>query len=522
MNMMKLTKKIKVENTERIRLDIDKPTYYQGNISSDQPFMMVNVLDTNKKIIKHFLSHGENESEIFWFIETAGRYDIEIINNHHHTNSSIPNVELSLTSLKLKKEQYLSPKTKILSPLIQQVAKRIKQKIHSAENDFWKIISKNGTPLIEAHDENNVLVTFLFKGDVSNVKVLGTPYEGHTHLTRLSDSNIWYKSFIVPNHARFSYRIAPNIPQLETKHQIEQRRAVLATVQPDPLNLGFLFSESDSLFGSASTLTLKETENDQYVQNKQAPKGTVKAFSHTMNLLTNNQFPFTRKICIYHPNKKYPIVKESPMIILFDGDTYLTKSPTPTILDNLIAEGIIPPTRAVFINNPLPSMREQELTPNNAFSDYMANELMPWLADQHELSPPASNTIISGSSFGGLAAMHIAFQHPEKFGKVLSQSGSFWWSPKGSEPFTEDCEENWFAQEIKMQPRKEITIYLNAGLFERQPASHDILKANQQLRCSLELKGYKVSYEELASGHDHFSWRTALSNGLIALLGETK
>jgi len=34
-----------------------------------------------------------------------------------------------------------------------------------------------------------------------------------------------------------------------------------------------------------------------------------------------------------------------------------------------------------------------------------------------------------GSSPGGLAATYAAYRHPEMFGNVLSQSGSYWWTP---------------------------------------------------------------------------------------------
>jgi enterochelin esterase-like enzyme len=36
---------------------------------------------------------------------------------------------------------------------------------------------------------------------------------------------------------------------------------------------------------------------------------------------------------------------------------------------------------------------------------------------------------VAGSSFGGLAAAYTALTMPERFGNVLSQSGSYWWWP---------------------------------------------------------------------------------------------
>lgn len=40
------------------------------------------------------------------------------------------------------------------------------------------------------------------------------------------------------------------------------------------------------------------------------------------------------------------------------------------------------------------------------------------------------------------------------------------------------------------------------------------------LRDALRAKGYEVHFQEFAGGHDYLSWRGALADGLIALLGE--
>ena len=39
---------------------------------------------------------------------------------------------------------------------------------------------------------------------------------------------------------------------------------------------------------------------------------------------------------------------------------------------------------------------------------------------------------VGGMSYGGLAASFAALRHPDVFGAVLSQSGSYWWRPGGS------------------------------------------------------------------------------------------
>jgi enterochelin esterase family protein len=116
--------------------------------------------------------------------------------------------------------------------------------------------------------------------------------------------------------------------------------------------------------------------------------------------------------------------------------------------------------------------------------------------------------------------MYIALQHPDRFGKVLSQSGSFWWAPQASE--IQSSHSNWMADVVGAEAKKDLEIYLTVGQFEVEPESNSILATNQQLYQALKSKGYKVAIEKGASGHDYFSWRVMLAGGLIALFNTEK
>jgi enterochelin esterase-like enzyme len=100
---------------------------------------------------------------------------------------------------------------------------------------------------------------------------------------------------------------------------------------------------------------------------------------------------------------------------------------------------------------------------------------------------------------------------PERFGKVLAQSGSFWWK-RGSEF---DIEAEWLTRQFAIAPRLPLRFYLDAGLHE-----WIILPAVRHLRNVLEARGYEVCYSEYNGGHDLACWRGSLADGLIALAGE--
>lgn len=532
--MMNYTQSIQTSKPCRFLITIDKPTYYQGYIRSDQGLNRVAAFNQQGQCIKTLLERGADrsvgvkETEVFWYIPQAGHYDIEITPDSDIDRNSPATITIQFTSFDLNTDQYLSPQAPIISPLLHQTAQEMCVHKAQAETQFWEYIAQRGTPLIEslAHDDSTLL-TFLFNaarvdGNINNVRVMGAPYDGHVHLTQLNQSSIWYHSIRVPNQSRFSYRIAPNVPQLIERNSLEQRRAVLASTQADPLNHNPLFAEDDPLFGPASTVNLSQEACGYDRYNPDIPKGEITTWNHhSKRLHLDHSLPNTRTVSIYRPHPSYTTSSDSPLLILFDGDAYLTRVPTPTILDNLIAQGEIPPLHAVFINHPLPSMRGKELTPNREFADYIATELMPWLKREHHIAPPAARTIVSGSSFGGLASLYLAFTYPNYFGNVLSQSGSFWWAPHSDLTPSTHNDTHWFAEEVLSQPKKAVEIYMNAGLFEVKPETHNILKTNRQLYASLKTRGYTVHYQEFASGHDYFSWRATLALGLITLLGSS-
>lgn len=493
---------IEVRNNQSAQLHINNAHYYRGYIRSESFLNSVVIKDAKGEVIKKIITTQTKEAEIFWFVDKPGRYHFEF-----NTVKDEPvQVEVYLTSLALKENQYLSPEEPIISPQMKQIALQIEQQVVAAEEDFWKRIEEVGTPLVEYTAQGNALLTFLYKGPANNVRVLGSPYGGHSQLTQLDNSDIWFHTFEVPNSTRLSYRIAPNIPQLSNENYRQQRRAVLATVKADPLNHRSLFSK-----GSASTLTLDDAPSDYLTKNSGGLKGEVS--EHFYN---NSENVLARKVNIYQPNKKYKVTNDTPVLIIFDGDAYLEKVPTPTILDNLIAQGLIPPIKAVFINPPLTSMRAEELTPNKKYAMFLADEFMPWLCASQLICPNASNTIISGSSYGGLASLYIAFSHPETFGKVLSLSGSFWWKPKSFT--TKNKTNNWMAEFILSKSKSNVDVYLSAGLFETEPQPNSILQTNNLLYQTLQSAGYSVYFDEVAAGHDYFSWQISLAEGLITLL----
>jgi len=244
------------------------------------------------------------------------------------------------------------------------------------------------------------------------------------------------------------------------------------------------------------------------------PEGRVETFrvrSETQNL--------ERPFLIYTPPAYRADGPPNALLVLFDGPSYTTPElPMPTVVNNLIAASKIPSTVAVLVAN-VGDRRVQDLSANPEFSDFVAKELIPWVRARYNVTTDPAQTVVGGYSLGGLAAAHVGLRHFNIFGNVLSQSGSFWWTPDYTGSATD--EQNWMAKQFLSTPKLPLKFYLDAGTFEapRGPEVIRILVSARHLRDVLLAKGYEVHYQQFAGGHDPLSWRGTLADGLIALLG---
>jgi enterochelin esterase family protein len=205
-------------------------------------------------------------------------------------------------------------------------------------------------------------------------------------------------------------------------------------------------------------------------------------------------------------------------LIVFDGIAFTQTIATPTILDNLQADGRIPPTAALFVDSK-GNLRNRELPCHAPFARFIGDELHPW-AQQLFGSQPADRTVLAGASYGGVAAAYVARAHPGRFGNVLSLSGSYWVKGDRSD---DDDGFGWLPRRFAEEPRHPLRFYQNVGLFEAGGRffadAPEQLGINRHMRDVLRQRGYDVVYSEYAGGHDWICWAQALPEALAALLG---
>jgi enterochelin esterase-like enzyme len=414
-----------------------------------------------------------------------------------------------------------------LSPRLAALQDRLKAGDRDALDSFWKEITERGAPIIEGvpGNDRDLLVTMLWRAreETRNVFVFRLG-DVSKPMARLLDTDLWYKTFRLQKSARFIYQFAANLPDTKTWRGITQFEGALRNDPLNPLQFAERWNEFNPYEGhsfSAVELPSAESQFWSVVQPK-VPTGRVQRDKFTSKLLGNE-----RPIWIYTPHGYAAGKKPYGLLVLTDGGLYVNTARVATTLDNLIAAGLIPPLVAVMVENP---DRWPELSCNPAYADFLAQEIVPWARANYHATDRPEQTIIGGTSLGGLEAACVGLKHSEVFGNVLSQSGAFGWKPEGEK------ESEWLNRQFAASPRLPLRFSFEAGLMEgtwwwrnlmaQQPNAPPpnlidptLLAANRNLRDTLQRKGYSVHYTEFNGNHTLFNWRGTLASHLIALVG---
>jgi len=405
------------------------------------------------------------------------------------------------------------------SPRLSGLKKEIQGGNRQALEQFWQAVTTQGAPLVEPiiGDDRHVLLTFLWraKEETRNVLVAGgvAGYDfSENQMSRLLDTDLWYRTYQVRNDARFSYNLSLNDSLVPfdkidmTDQKIVMQR--ISTFKTDPLN-----SKTYLGLPPSSLVELAEAPPQPWIKRSPTvPAGKIEEKRITSAILGNE-----RKAWVYTPPGYKTDAEPYALMVLLDGVAYTLLVPTPVILDNLLNKNLIPPMVAVVLDNPTPTSRNDEMPCNPRFADFLAKEVVPWVRENYHITKDASKTIIGGSSYGGLAATFAGFYHPESFGNVISQSASFWWKPKG------DVEHEWLTRQFVSSPKLPVRFYLDVGLMESGPTPDkgpNMVIVNRHMRDVLQAKGYFVHYREFNGGHEYLNWRGTLADALLALVGK--
>ena len=398
----------------------------------------------------------------------------------------------------------------IPSPTITALQRDVARDPVTATAEFWRTLARRTTPIIEPYtpDSSFVLVTFVYRDTLHarSIQVSGGAAGWVDELTKLAPiphTDIWYKTVVLPRNIRLGYqfRVDDDLPPPWWADPNFGARFV--KWHGDRLNPDV--DSTTRVRGARSKFHGPGADPQLYtVRRPDVPHGRIDTLRIESKILGQQ-----RRAWVYMP-PGVPVTPAPPLLVLFDGAAYIGAAwvPTPTILDNLLADSKIAPVAALFVDNG--AARMQELGCDSAFAAFVVSELLPLVHQRYSVTADPSRTVIGGSSHGGLAAACAALRFPTTFGSVISQSGSYWWAPAGQE-------EEWPSRTFASLPKLPIRFYVEVGTYETdhsQNAGPGQVITNRHFRDVLRAKGYDVVYSEFPGAHEYFNWRGTLSNAL--------
>lgn len=334
---------------------------------------------------------------------------------------------------------------------------------------------------------------FLYRGAAQSVQLLGDmnnwDIDLAPSLTRLDGSDLWYWRAAFESDARLDYQLL-----------IDGRQQILDPLNPDTV-------PGPQGPNSEMRMPAYETPPELAPSTGQIPSGTLT--SHT---LESQHLGQTRTFQVYDPPGQI-VGQPLPSLYINGGSDYLNLIDTPAMLDRLIAQRQIPPLVAVFIP---PINASQDYALNEAYADFMAEELAPYIRERFGVSADPAQTGILGNSLGGLAAVHTAVTRSDVFGLAVAQSARF---GQQNETLTRYVSRQQAGRAGFDPPQ----LYLVVGTYETavegQDGPEDILEANRKMADALDQAGFNYMLDERPEGHSWGLWRGSFGRALGYLFG---
>jgi enterochelin esterase family protein len=229
-------------------------------------------------------------------------------------------------------------------------------------------------------------------------------------------------------------------------------------------------------------------------------------------------FPGTIRRCAIYVPSQYSPDQSAALMVFQDGVRhYLTEDQdfrVPIVFDNLIAAKEMPVTIGIFLDpgykrDALPEGREARSTAENRsfeydtlssqYSEFLLTEILPHVEKEYNvrITDDPAGRAICGMSSGGICAWTVAWERPDRFGKVVSHVGSF----------TNIRGGNAYPDMIREAESKPIRVILQDGQSDNRNrnSERNWVIANHRMAAALEEKDYdyKFVYGEGAHNGNH-------------------
>lgn len=270
-------------------------------------------------------------------------------------------------------------------------------------------------------------------------------------------------------------------------------------------------------------LPAQETATDT---KRQSPDGVPQGQLIAGEFTNSQVFPGThRNFSVYVP-AQYTPEQPANLMVFMDGSNYAKPDGAfrvPIVFDNLIHQGDMPVTVAVFVNpGTIPATKPGAKDRSNRsfeydalgdrYANFLIDEFLPVALKDWNVSADPKRRAVCGISSGGICAFTVAWERPDQFGKVLSHIGSFTnirggWAYPGLVRKTLD------------NP-KPIKVYLQEGREDLNNLHGNWPLANHDLAAALQFAGYTYKLVMTEGGHSGKWGGQELPNALRWLWSE--
>jgi enterochelin esterase-like enzyme len=204
-----------------------------------------------------------------------------------------------------------------------------------------------------------------------------------------------------------------------------------------------------------------------------------------------------RRVIVYTPPGYDPATKY-PLAVFHDGALVVNTGEAPRVLDWLIAHDEIHPIVAAFVD---PVSRTDDFRHAAPMRDFVATELMAWIAKRYSITPLAEDHAIIGISAGARAALDAMASYPGVYGECGLMIAAL--DPPDVTTIP-----------VKQDDALQLQVTVLAAAYD--PLNH---RSSELVRDALKARGHAVKYIEVAEGHSTQTWKNHLHDVLISLFG---
>jgi enterochelin esterase-like enzyme len=202
-----------------------------------------------------------------------------------------------------------------------------------------------------------------------------------------------------------------------------------------------------------------------------------------------------------------------PLLVVHDGVEYREYSQLVQFFEAGRAAGDLPFFRAALLH---PLRRNRDYSASVRYARALAHEILPRLERHAPTAGGRRPRAGMGTSLGALAMLHAHRTHPDAFGGLFLQSGSFFRQryDRHEVDFPHFSRISRFVGRVLAATVWEapVPVTMTCGTVEENLAN------NRAVRAALAAQGYDVTFELVRDAHNWIAWRDAFEPHLLAFL----